>query len=63
MHENTEEMTADGRNILYNVNNIKKVGQASLLSRTAENDSHFGLPHSNFEVTEAPNTNLKVKIL
>lgn len=56
-------MTADGRNILYDVNNIKKVGQASLLSQTAENDSRFGLPHSNFEVTEAPNTNLKVKIL
>lgn len=51
----------DGRNILYDVNNIKKVGQASLLSQTAENDSRFGLPHSNFEVTEAPNTNLKVK--
>lgn len=56
-------MTADGRNILYDVNNIKKVGQASLLSRTAENDSRFGLPHSNYKVTEAPNTNLKVKIL
>lgn len=41
--------------------NNKKVGQASLLSQTAENDSRFGLPHSNFEVTEAPNTNLKVK--
>lgn len=62
MHEITEEKTADGRNILYNVNN-KKVGQASLLSQTAENDSCFGLPDSNFEVTEAPNTNLKVKIL
>lgn len=32
-----------------------------MLSQTAENDSRFGLPHSNFEVTEAPNTNLKVK--
>ena len=32
-----------------------------MLSQTAENDIRFGLPHSNFEVTEAPNTNLKVK--
>lgn len=56
-------MTADGRSILCDVNNIKKVGQASLLSQTVENDSRFGLPHSSFKVTEAPNTNLKVKIL
>lgn len=56
-------MTADGRNILYDVNNIKKVGQASLLSQTVENDSRFGLSHSSFKVTEVLNTNLKVKIL
>lgn len=39
--------TRDGRNILYDVNEIKKVGQAPLLSQTTENSSRFGSPHSN----------------
>lgn len=41
--------------------NNKKSWTGIVALTDAENDSRFGLPHSNFEVTEAPNTNLKVK--
>lgn len=41
--------TRDGRNVLYDVNRIhkiKKIGQASLLSETAEKSNLTGSPYS-----------------